>query len=306
MTIQGGRVRMSPEIDRPESIPVVRSTYSDIAERSRQLRETLAARKVRFHRDSALGQLLRDAETLAKEWDAGNRDQNFRLLVNASHANRISEAILAVRDDPDAQQCLARIAGNDVNLSGRAPSQGKDHLWELELFHALRLHGFEGKLVDPPDIVVDLAGSPFPIACKKVYSEKGVEAQMRKGVKQLAGRGAGGLVALNIDDLVPDDTILRSYDPRQAFDFLNNINLSFIERHRMTLQRFVSDGRCDGIYVSTSVLADLENSRPRFNLVAECLLWTLDSVGPEAQARLAELRKKLPSAVRPLRGHTIF
>jgi len=297
MSLQRSRVRMVPEIDGPESIPVVKSTYSEIFERSQQLREVLADRNVRFHRDSALGRLLRDAETLARQWEAGNREQEFRLLVNAAHANRIAEAILAVRNDPAAQVCLTRIAGNDVNLSNRTQSQGKDHLWELDLFHALRRHGFTGKLVDPPDIVLDLSGSPFPIACKKIYSERGVEAQMRKGVKQLVGQGRGGLVALNIDDLVPDDTILRSPDRCGASNFLAKFNYDFIERHRRILQRFVKDGRCDGIFFSTSVLADLENSKPRFNLVTESTLWTLDGVDSETQVRIAELRKKLPSSL---------
>lgn len=281
---------------RIESIPVRKSTYAEIAVRSRQLRAVLAERNVRFHRDSALGRLLRDAESLAREWDEGNRTQEFRRLVNAAHANRIAETILAVRDDADAQQCLSRIAGNDMNLSGRARSQGKDHLWELDLLYALRRLGFSAKLVDPPDIVIDLCISPFPVACKKIYSEKGVEAQLRKGVKQLAQHGRGGLVALNIDDLVPDDTILRRRDRREASDFLNKFNEDFVERHRVTLQRFVKDRRCDGILVSTSVLADLENSKPRFNLVTESMLWTLDSVPPETVARIAELRKALLSS----------
>jgi hypothetical protein len=257
----------------------------------------LAERNVRFHRDSALGRLLRDAESLAREWDEGNRTQEFRRLVNAAHANRIAETILAVRDDADAQQCLSRIAGNDMNLSGRARSQGKDHLWELDLLYALRRLGFSAKLVDPPDIVIDLCISPFPVACKKIYSEKGVEAQLRKGVKQLAQHGRGGLVALNIDDLVPDDTILQSWGQREASDFLNKFNEAFVERHRLTLQRFVKDRRCDGILISTSVLADLENSKPRFNQVTESMVWTLDSVPPETVARIAELKKGFLSSL---------
>lgn len=279
-----------------ESVPVRRSTYSEIATRSQQLREVLADRKVRFHRDSTLGKLLRDAEALSREWDEGNQTQPFRRLVNAAHANRIAEAILAVRNDDDAQQCLSRIAGNDVNLSGRTQSQGKDHLWELDLLFTFRCHGFEGKLVDPPDIVIDLLGSPFPIACKKIYSEKGVEAQLRKGVKQLARHGTGGLVALNIDDLVPDDTILRSRDRREASEFLHVFNESFVERHRIVLQRFVKDGRCEGILVSTAVLADLQNSKPQFNLITESMLWTLDSLSADTAVRFAELRKRLPSS----------
>lgn len=214
--------------------------------------------------------------------------------MNAVHANRIAEAILSVRDDSDAQQCLARISGSDMNLSGRTKSQGKDHLWELDLIYALRRHGLSAKLVDPPDIVVDLAGAPLPIACKKVYSEKGVEAQLRKGTDQLKGKGKGGLVALNIDDLVPDDSILGSAGRAEASDFLAKFNAGFVERHRGTFQRFVKGGRCDGVLISTAVLADLVNSKPRFNLITETTIWTLDSAEPQVKARFAELRKRLP------------
>jgi hypothetical protein len=295
MAPEKSRVRTDSSIEGAESIPVMKSTYSEISERVGQLREVLAKRNVRFHRDSALGKLLREAESLAMEWDAGNQNQEFRRLLNAAHANRIAEAILSVRDDPNSQQCLARIAGNDMNLSGRAISQGKDHLWELDLIYALRRHGFSAELVDPPDIVVDLAGAPFPIACKKVYSEKGVQAQMRKGVDQLKGQGGAGLVALNIDDLVPNGTILASASRAQASDFLAKFNSDFVERHRLVLQRFVKEGRCDGVLASTATLADLRDSKPRFNLITETTLWTLDSIGPEAAARFAELREKLPS-----------
>lgn len=269
-----------------------RFTYADISARSAELRVILAERRVRFHRDSALGKLLRDAERLAKDWEDGRRDQGIRQLVNSAHANRIAEAILEVRSDPDAQQCLLRIAGNDVDLSRRGQSQGKDHLWELDLLLTLRRRGMACELVDPPDIVATLAGASFPIACKKVYSEKGVEAQMRRGVKQLEGQ-AGGLVAFNIDDLVPDDHLLTGRSQEAVSNFLFDFNQAFIERHRFMLQRYVLAGRCDGILVSTSVVADIETLAPRFNLVSESTLWTVEGAGDGARARFAELRNIL-------------
>ena len=127
------------------------------------------------------------------------------------------------------------IAGNDVNLSGRTRSQGKDHLWELDLLFSLRQRGLSCQLADPPDIVVAMADGTFPIACKKVYSEKGVEAQMRRGVKQLTGHGAGGLVAFNIDDLVPDDHLLKGKSEGAVFNFLFDFNKAFFERHRFMM-----------------------------------------------------------------------
>ena len=70
----------------------------------------------------------------------------------------------------------------------------------------------------------------------------------------------------------PKDTILMSWDRHEAFNFLDKFNSDFVERHCLTLQRFVKDGRCDGIFVSPSFLADLKNSKPRFSLVTENML----------------------------------
>lgn len=67
MAPEKGRFRADPSIEGAESIPITKSTYSEISERVGQLREVLARRNVRFHRDSALGKLLREAESLAKE-----------------------------------------------------------------------------------------------------------------------------------------------------------------------------------------------------------------------------------------------
>ena len=101
-----------------------------------------------------------------------------------------------------------------------------------------------------------------------------MQAQMRKGVDQLKGQGGAGLVALNIDDLVPNDTILASASRAEASDFLAKFNNDFVERHRLRLQRFVTEGRCDGVLVSTAILADLLNSKARFNLSTETRPWT--------------------------------
>ncbi|WP_205929461.1 hypothetical protein [Rhizobium leguminosarum] len=46
----------------------------------------------------------------------------------------------------------------------------------------------QGKAAEP-DIVVDFGMGDYPIACKKIWSERNVESQVRKGTKQLAPFG---------------------------------------------------------------------------------------------------------------------
>ena len=87
------------------------------------------------------------------------------------------------------------MASNDMNLSERRPSRGKDALWELDLLSFLRRRSIETVLREP-DIVANFGFGDYPIACKKVYSEKGVETQMRKGVQQTDAPEIDGQVLL--------------------------------------------------------------------------------------------------------------
>lgn len=133
----------------------------------------------------------------------------------------------------------------------------------------------------------------YGIACKKVYSERGVEAQVRKGCRQLEPYGGAGLVGLNIDDLVPPDVLLRSSTNTEAGDFLASANRDFIERHRRNLQRFIVESRCDGILVSTAIISDILRSRVRLNNYTQVVLWTLEEAPQDAKERIQMLRSAI-------------
>ncbi len=281
------------ESEAPQAKDVSRSSYLEISDRADQVRAIFENQGVRLHRDSSLGKILRAANQLSAAWAKGERSGSIHDILAAAQANRVAEAVIAAASEPNALESLRRIAGNPMDLMGRALSQGKDHLWELELRAILRRRGVSAQLRDPPDIVADVAGTSVPIACKKVYSEKGVEAQTRKGVKQVEAYGAGGLVALNIDDLLPADSILKQPDHALASAWLGAFVGEFIERHRLVLQRPVAQARCDGILVSATCVCDLKEGAPRFTTVTDTTLWSLQTLKPEARARFEALRQAL-------------
>lgn len=268
-------------------------SYEEIASRAEQVREIFRNKNVPLHAESSLSKLLREATRLAKEWKEGVKDGSIQRLMMAVYANRISEAIISSGNDPEANECFRRMSRGEMNLAMRPRSEGKDALWEIELFAWLKKRGIPVRMMDPPDLVIDIGFGDYPIACKKIYSEKGVEAQMRKGVAQLEPFNKMGIVAFDISDLTPEGTILNSQSESAVSDFLFDLNREFIERHQPKIQRFISENRCDGILVTTSVLTDIQSMRPQFNDHSQKTLWSLSSKSSDASNRLDALADKL-------------
>lgn len=264
------------------------TTYEQIAERAGRVRALLARLGIEFHRDSAFSKMLREAEKLDADWKA-KRSGSIRNLVNAATAQRILEAMLGSELDPGSVECFKRIAKSEMDLSFREKSKGKDVLWELDLAAAMKQKGLSVQLVDPPDIVLDIRGTGYPIACKKTYTEAGAESQVRRGAQQLDKFGVPGLVALNLDDLVPEDSILESKTSEGASEYLDAFNKTFIEKNRQKFERFIAAGRCDGILVSTTTISDLADASTRFNIITETTLWTLANIKSATSDRLAYL-----------------
>jgi hypothetical protein len=264
-------------------------TYQEVSSVVDQAWAALSARGITPHPMSTLAELFNQARKLANNWESCGSDDNYLdRLIDLNHANRIAMAILTVEADPAAVDCLKRVAKNSVDLSKREISQGKDALWEIELLWRLRGRGVKADLRDPLDIVADFGFGSYALACKKVYSEKGVEMQVRKGAQQIERSGIPGIVAINIDDLAPANSLVAMRKIEDAMDFLASFAKAFLDRHQLRTQRFVLDGRCDGLLVSISTPGDIEMSSPRFNNITQTMLWTLHSASVEAKSRIAK------------------
>lgn len=284
------RLSMAP-LDRGPDVTEV-STYDQIEERAYRVQALLVRLGIPLHRDSDLSTLLRGVARVAKDFREGSPQHEAEALVKAAEANRIASAILEVGEEPAARECLRRMTSGPMNNSVRGAAPGKDAFWEIELTAYLRSKGLAASLAEP-DVVVEVFGERYPLACKKIHSEKGVETQVRRGVQQLERFGALGLVALSIDQLTPPSSIFVSTDTRTAGDHLAAINRDFIERNRPRLERFVSDRRCHGLLVMNNVVADLQENSPRLNSMSGTTIWTLSGPYHPTSPSFAEIVRVL-------------
>lgn len=277
------------------------TTYAQIAAKTNQVRQIYERRGLSLHPLSVLSQYFDKAVQLATAFAEGTKNGSIHDVLAMTHANRISDAILGVANEALAQELLFRIGKKDMDLDLRVPSQGKDALWELELLSFLRRNGAKAWLQEP-DIVVSLDGIDYPIACKKVNSEANVIDQVRKGCKQLSSFGVGGIVALNIDALVPDNTVLRGQTDQLAGGVLRKLTEDFLDRNILKLQEAIAGEKCDAMIFSVTSPADIATAKPRFNLQNETMFWSVADRNPSGKERLTHLGKILKAPPTILRS----
>jgi hypothetical protein len=219
--------------------------------------------------------------------------QSISALCAAYSLSRVADAILALESEEDPGRILFELLDGDLDLLGITKSKAKDTFWELELFSLIKECGLQPRLVDPPDIVLEIDGAQIGIACKKLYSEGHVQNVLSKAVAQTEGTFDVGIAAINIDDLVPRDSVLRVQNLDFAGERIRRLNESFLARHERHFERYLSTGRLIAAVVSTTVLADTYNDTPRFNLVNDITVWSVEGLDKEKADLLHEFKMRL-------------
>lgn len=284
-----------------ETRPDAVTTYTEVAEKGDRAKAILGRKSVSLHPSSVLATLMNRTRQLSTEWNSQERSKGWEdRLFSALHANRICDAVIAVEHDPGAQECLKRIAGSDMNLPLHGQSQGKDALFELELLGYLRRHGLSARL-EEPDIVVDMPWGAYPMACKKINSIKNLEKQVSSACRQLKPFAGAGVIALNIDVLVPENHFLGAPTGNLASARLQHMIEKFRERHGWKLREVMAAARCDGVLFSLTSMADVVQLRPRLNYFTQTDCWTLSNRNYHGRRRFSEFSTALINAARARR-----
>jgi hypothetical protein len=229
-----------------------------------------------------LALLIQGAKELSENWLLGRWEHLTKPKLYASaHFNRVAEALLPLAGTSDFKFYLKKLTSGKLDLFARDRSQAKDFLWEAELLCLLRGSSIDAQLKEPPDIVANFEGNQLGIACKKIHSEKNVEKVFSNGVSQIESEFDFGIVAFNIDDLVPENFVISAKNQEEAGKMLNKLNLKFIGHHERHFRKYLSSGRVLSAFVSISALVETLDEEVQINNQRQSTIWMIPGLAPE-------------------------
>jgi len=262
-------------------------TFLKIKEKAIELEKLYNSYSLKIPPDCDLSLLINDAKKLSDCWLLNQTEDMSPLsLFRVMHLNQIANAVLPLQLETNPIKYLKSIISGNLDLSDRKKSNAKNVLWELKVWSTLKKKSFNAKLQDPPDIVVSFKETKIGIACKKLYSEKHVQNVLSEAVKQIESGFDYGIVAINLDDLMPANKILSAQTVQAAVEFISRKNERFIKSHERHLKKYLSSGRIISALVSTSLLTDVNHGTPRLNFAQQDTFWTIPSLTADKKEKV--------------------
>jgi hypothetical protein len=269
-------------------------TYLHIKEKALAVERLYGESNVTLAHTSDLARLIADVKTLSDSWLMGQAEKYpITLVFRTGFFDRIADAVLPLRDVPDRARFLDALASGSLDLLERKQSNAKDVLWELELWAILKRRSFNATLEEPPDLIVKFGECRIGIACKKLYSEKHVQNVLSQAVAQIEASFDFGIVAVNIDDLVPANQILRTPTQETMSQYMSDFNARFLGAHERHFRKYLASGRVISAFVSISVLADVYRAHIRFNNARQSTIWTIPGLTPKKDRQLRNFYERL-------------
>ena len=268
-----------------ESSDRQKTNFVQVKARAQEIEQLYATAGLTMSPACVLARLIDNAKTLSDRWLANDMaDATMLHAFYALQLQRIADAILPLVNVSGRERYLSGLMSGEIDFFKREPSYAKDILWELELWSLLRERHASASLQDPPDIVLELAGRTLAIACKKIYSEKNVEKVLSEAVGQVEANYDVGVVAINLDELTPADTILKVKTESEMTRMLQAHTSSFLHRHERHFRKYLSKGRLVAALVSVNVIADVTEWDVPFNNSRQSTVWTIPGLAAEKES----------------------
>ena len=269
-----------------------KSSFLDLKRKGGDIKALFANSNVILTPNSGLQKLINDAAKLSDDWFLSlDSKVDFKLLLNALYLDRIADSILLLSslDIEERKTHLEKLKRGSIELLKREKSISKDKLWELELWRILKTKIDSVFLDEKPDIVIKLNGSKIGIACKKLYSEGHVQNVISKAVNQIEKDFKFGAIAINLDDLIIGESILRINHHIEARNVLQKFNTDFITRHDRHLRKYLESQRIIAFIVSTSIPIENRIEEPKFSYAFEWTAWSLPNISKDKIEKVNQL-----------------
>jgi hypothetical protein len=235
-------------------------SYREVAAKATALELLYAENKVPIPPGCDLAKHIQDAKKTEELWNARReREISAGALYRGVQMIRIADAFASVVDAAARESFLRDMLNGSLDVFDRVRSKAKDTLWEMDLCALLREHSFDAHFGEP-DIVAKLSGSNVGIACKKIYSHKGVRKVLSEAVRQIERAHEIGFFALNIDELLVKNHIRVASSELALKNSYNNDNLNFLKLHERFFRKYLQTGRSLCAFIASGGIAHINDT----------------------------------------------
>ena len=213
------------------------------------------------------------------------------IMFNAAYVDRIATALPCLENIENKNKYLKDLLKGTLDFMDNAPSHAKSILWELEVLTHLK-PTFENIYLDEPDVVIPFDDGDIGISCKKITSEKNLQSVLSKAVSQIEKNSCEfGIVAINIDHLTPEKSILNKNTFTEVADTLYEENIKFSHRNEHHFLKYLNKNRILAVIICTNVIADVAKETPRFNNAFQWVIWTAPSLNKRHKEKITIFKK---------------
>jgi len=223
--------------------------------------------------------------------DNFSEENSEAIMVKALYVSRFVDGVKCLETVEDRKKYLTDLLNGSLDFLEHKSSHAKSIFFELEVLTHIK-SAFPKSHLAEPDIVLVMENTNIGIPCKKITSENSLQKALSKAVKQIETNGFEfGIVAINIDDLLPEHAILKIDSFSNLLETLYENNEGFIARHERHFRKYLKDSRIIGVIVTTSIFADVTLDRPRFNNAFQWAIWTIPEISDKHKKIMTEFRE---------------
>jgi hypothetical protein len=257
-----------------------RFQHEEISSKISEIENLFSSSNIKIHTTHQLSSLLNDARDIAVEWAKENiSETDINKLFSVLHVERIYSSIQYLDSVPNKEKYLKDLLNGTLNFLEKDSSHAKSIQWELEVFTKIK-KVIPTTYLEEPDVLVNFDQLSIALPCKKIFSENGVPKVLSNAVSQIEREHEFGIVAMNIDDLIPEGVLLNQRTFKEAGDILHSKNMSFLKRQERHFLKYLSNSRIIAVLVSTSMITAIEDESPKLNNFSQWAIWTTPTLKP--------------------------
>lgn len=242
-----------------------KDSYKDAVESAKIIEKIFNQRNVKLNSSSFIKKCIESAYKLNDYWErkdysiTHNETLFKEILYHTLECHRIGIALKQIEEKQELEKKLNLIIKKRIwPFEKFRQNRAKDYIFEI-----YTLARFEKANLNPrfeePDIVFRYGADEFSVACKYIHSEKRIEKNVKKAVRQIENSKKLGIILIGIDEVSPHHVEHNS--TIELNKFLDETFAKFVNKYDEKLKIAMKNEKVLGLVMSysTSVIIKDKN-----------------------------------------------